>query len=217
MAESLTPIERRVYHYLLDFLAENTYQPSVREIGRRFRIKSTKTVADVLQSLEQKGYIERHGARSRGVRLIGFSSVGRTQPVPLYRTVNATEPRLSPENCVRHIAMDRSFVPADDAFFLRADDHGMMDRGIHVGDLVLVNPSARAREGDAVAARVGTRCMVRTLSHRGAHLALVPASSDQPELLVGPADDFEVLGVVAAVLRPFHDHAEEGDGGPPVS
>ena len=38
MAEPLTPTERRVYHYLLDFLSENTYQPSIREIGKRFRI-----------------------------------------------------------------------------------------------------------------------------------------------------------------------------------
>src|SRR3569832_180709 len=57
MAEPLTPIERKVYHYLLDFLAENTYQPSIREIGKRFRIKSTKTVSDILQSLAEKGYI----------------------------------------------------------------------------------------------------------------------------------------------------------------
>lgn len=207
--DSLTPLERRVYHYLLDFLAENTYQPSVREIGRRFRIRSTKTVADLLRSLARKGYIERQGARSRGVRLIGFSSIGRTQPVPLYRTVNAGEPRLTDANRVRFIAMDRAFVPTDDAFFLRAGDPGMVNRGIHAGDLVLVNPSARAREGDAVAARVGDMCLVRTLSHRGAHLALTPASADAPELLLGPSDDFEVLGVVAAVLRPFHDQTEE--------
>ena len=89
MSELLSPLERRVYHYLLDFLAENTYQPSVREIGRRFKIKSTKTVAELLQSLAEKGYIEREGARSRGVRIVGFSSIGHTQPVPLYSRVNA--------------------------------------------------------------------------------------------------------------------------------
>ena len=44
MPEQLSTTERRVYHYLLDFLGEHTYQPSIREIGKRFRIKSTKTV-----------------------------------------------------------------------------------------------------------------------------------------------------------------------------
>ena len=76
MTQPLTPTERRVYHYLIDFLAENTYQPSVREIGKKFRIKSTKTVSDLLHSLAVKGYIERDPSRSRGVRLLGFAGTG---------------------------------------------------------------------------------------------------------------------------------------------
>jgi repressor LexA len=208
MPEPLTPLERRVYHYLIDFLAENTYQPSVRDIGRHFRIKSTKSVAEILRSLEIKGYIERNGARSRGVRIIGFSSIGQTQPVPLYAAVNSAGPRLTDGNRVRFIAMDRSFVPSDDAFFLRVGDQAMAARGIQHGDLVLVNPSVRARDTDAVAVRVGDQCLVRSLSHRGMHVALTTASADEPEWIVGPNDDFEVLGVVAAVLRPFHDEPE---------
>src|SRR5881397_2346323 len=69
MAEPLTQLERRVYHYMIDFLAENTYQPSIREIAKKFRIKSTKTVSDLLASLSQKGFIERDQSRSRGVRI----------------------------------------------------------------------------------------------------------------------------------------------------
>jgi repressor LexA len=215
MPDSLTPLERRVYHYLLDFLAENTYQPSVRDIGRRFRIKSTKSVADVLQALAKKGYIERDGTRSRGVRLIGFSSIGGTQPVPLFSRVNAGEPRLSAENRVRFIAMDRAFVPADDAYFLRVEDDGMVDRGIHRGDLVLVNPAVRARENDAIAVRIGGQCRIRLLAHRGAQLVFIPAGGEERELVVGPEDDFEVLGVIATVVRPLQEELSvnaNGDG-----
>lgn len=217
MPDTLTPLERRVYHYLLDFLAENTYQPSVRDICRRFGIRSTKTVTDVLRALEEKGYIERDGGRSRGVRLLGFSSIGQMQPVPLYARVNAGEPRFSDQLRVRFIALDRMFVPADDAFFLRVDDDAMADRGIFRGDLVLVNPSARARDGDSIVVRLGERCIVRVLGHRGAHLALTPAATDEREIVVGPEDDFEVLGVVATVLRSLPDGASAGNGhGAPI-
>ena len=51
MPEPLTKIERRILNYLVDYLKENTYQPSIREIGKRFGIKSTKTVSEHLQSL----------------------------------------------------------------------------------------------------------------------------------------------------------------------
>ena len=206
MTEELTELERRVYHYLIDFLAENTYQPSVREIGRRFRIKSTKSVVEILQSLAMKGYITREAGRSRGVRLTGFSSIGQTQPVPLYARLNSSEPILADDNRERFIAMDRTYVPSDDAFFIRIDDDAMVERGIQRADLVLVNPAARAHDGDAVVARIGEQVIVRLLSRRGAQLALTSPASTPHELVVGPADDFAIVGTVAAVIRPFHEN-----------
>src|SRR6266566_423938 len=98
MAEALTQLEGSVYKYLLDFTAEHTYQPSIRDIGKQFQIKSTKTVSDLLQSLARKGYIERDPARSRGVRLLGFTGGGKTKPVPYYGKIHAGEPSLLPEH-----------------------------------------------------------------------------------------------------------------------
>jgi repressor LexA len=211
MPESLTTIERRVYNYLLDFLGENTYQPSIREIGKRFRIKSTKTVSDILQSLANKGYIERDPARSRGVRLLGYSTVGRMQPVPFYGKIAAGEPMLIPENRERFIMLDRAFVPSEDCFFLRVAGDSMVGRGIFDRDFVLVNPSARANDGDIIAARVGSEATVKTLQHRGATIVLEPANAEEREVVISPQDDFAVMGVVVAVFRPFHDAEESLD------
>ena len=72
MSEPLSKMERRILDYLVDYLKRNTYQPSIREIGRRFGIKSTKTVSEYLQSLADKGFIEREASRSRGVRIVGL-------------------------------------------------------------------------------------------------------------------------------------------------
>ncbi len=79
----------------------------------------------------------------------------------------------------------------------------MVDRGIQRGDLVLVNPAARAHDAEAVAARVGEHVLVRLLSHRGAQLVLTPAAPDEREVILGPMDDFAIAGTVAAVLRPL--------------
>ena len=212
MPDQLSTMERRVYHYLLDFLGEHTYQPSIREIGKRFRIKSTKTVSDILHALAEKGYIERDPARSRGVRLLGYSTVGRMQPVPFYGKIAAGEPMLIPENRERFITLDRAFVPSEDCFFLRVSGDSMIGRGIFDKDFVLVNPSARASDGDMIAARIGPDATVKTLQHRGATIVLEPANPDEREITISPNDDFAVLGTIAAVFRPFHDQAEESDG-----
>jgi repressor LexA len=203
MTEPLTPLERRVYHYLIDFLAENTYQPSIREIAKRFRIKSTKTVSDLLGSLSQKGFIQRDQSRSRGVRIVGYAGQAGTQPIPYYGRVHAGEPALLPDHRVGHITMDRRFLPADDVFFLRIKGESMIGRGIFDADYVMVSPSTRAKDGDIVAARLGDEATIKTLTHRGATVVLVPANDAERSIDVGPGDDFAVLGVVCGVFRPF--------------
>ena len=205
MTEPLNQLETRVYHYMIDFLAENTYQPSIREIARRFHIKSTKTVSDLLHSLESKGYIQRDESRSRGVRLLGFAAAGHTQPVPFYGKVHAGEPSVLPEHRKYFITIDRRFVPSEDVFFVKIKGDSMIGRGILDGDFVMVSPSARAKDGDMIAARIGEEATVKTLTHRGVTIVLEPANSSERAIEVGPKSDFSVLGVVCGVFRPFYE------------
>jgi len=203
MPEPLTQLEQRVYHYLIDFLAANTYQPSIREIARKFQIKSTKTVSDLLHSLEAKGYIERDESRSRGVRLLGFAAAGFTQPIPYYGRIHAGEPALKPEYRKGFITMDRRFVPGEDAFFLKIRGDSMVGRGILDGDYVMLSPSAHPKDGDIVGARLGEEATVKTMRHDGSTIVLEPANDGERSIEVGPDDDFAVLGVVCGVFRPF--------------
>ena len=206
MPEPLTPIEQRVYHYLLDFLCDNTYQPSVREIGKQFHIKSTKTVSELLQSLAEKGYIERDPARSRGVRLLGFAGAINTQPVPYYGKVNSAEPALTPENREGFITVDRRFLPSNDTFMLRAKGEAMVGRGINDGDYLLINPSAKPAERDMVAVRMGADATIRTYTRKNGSVVLQPANISEKDIVLEPGADFHVLGIVCGVFRPFCDN-----------
>ncbi|MGQ0650360.1 MAG: transcriptional repressor LexA [Gemmatimonadaceae bacterium] len=201
MSDPLTPIERKVYHYLLDFLSEHSYQPSVREIGKRLRIPSTKTVAELLQALEDKGYVEREPGRSRGVKIVGVSGIGGVQPVPLYARVNAVQPYLTSENRERFVQMDRALLPTDDVYFLRVVGNDMAHRSVLDGDWALVSPSTRAHDGDLVASRIGPHVSVRVVAHLGAVLSLSTGVPGEKESFLGPTDDFAVLGVVVGVVR----------------
>jgi repressor LexA len=202
--EPLNQLERRVYQYMIDFLAENTYQPSIREIAKKFRIKSTKTVSDLLHSLSSKGYIERDQSRSRGVRILGFAAAGHTQPVPCFDRVASTGAPLPTENRTGYITFDRRFLPSEDTFLIRVPDSDAEGRAILVGDYVMVSGSARAKDGDTVAVRVGGRALIRTLTHRGMNLVLEGTGTAQP-IELGPRDDFTILGVVCGVFRPMYD------------
>ena len=204
MSEQLTRLESSVYQYLLDFTAEHTYQPSIRDIGKQFEIKSTKTVSDLLQSLARKGYIERDPSRSRGVKLLGFAGAAQSTPVPYYGRIHAGEPALLPEHREGYITMDRRFLPSDSVFFLKVKGESMVGRAIESGDFVMVDPTARAKDGDMIAARIGDEATIKTLTHEGTAVVLKPANPADREIAISPRDNFSVLGVVCGVFRPFN-------------
>jgi repressor LexA len=196
MRAPLTPFEQQVYHFLLDFLSDHTFQPSVREIARHFRIPSTKSVADLLASLERKGYVEREPGRSRGVELLGFAGGAGTVPVPvMHMDVAKAEPQAED-----HVTLDRRLVPSDDVFLVRATREPAPAHGLRIGDLLLVHPSARAKDGDVVVVRLGREVIVGAMQRQGAAVFLdAPLAGARGQLT--PADDYAVLGVLVGVIR----------------
>lgn len=198
MSDALTPTEEKVYQYLIEFLAANSYQPSIREIGRQFDIKSTKTVSDVLGSLARKGYIQRNQARSRGLRILGGHAVGATRSIAYYERLSPIGPALTAELRADAIVIDRRFAPSDSVFFVRVADDGMVTCGIRRDDTVLVNPDFAALDGDLVAVRSGHAAVVRTYEQRGTPVSLDRGAGRTD---ADAADEPLVLGVVCGVFR----------------
>mgnify|MGYP002777810084 CR=1 FL=1 len=205
MTEPLTPTERKVYQYLIDFLAENTYQPSIREIGKKFRIKSTKTVSDLLHALTAKGYIQRDPSRSRGVRILAHQGPGSVQTLRLYQPAAGVAFGAAGAEAPTEVRFDRRFVASDDTFVVRADGSAMAARGILDGDYVLVSPTVAPRDGDLVAVRVGGEVVVRTVERRVDGVILRAADPTVGDIAVRPTDDHAVLGAVTGVFRALVD------------
>lgn len=207
MAEPLTKIERRILDYLVDYLRKNTYQPSIREIGKRFGIKSTKTVSEYLQALADKGYIEREASRSRGVRILGLSLAGHPDvvSVPFYGRIAAGEPALVEEHVASEFRIDPKLIGSSDAFFLEVMGESMEEMGILDGDLVLVEPTSQEDidEGEIVAARVDGEATVKRYFHHGENVVLEPANVQFAPILVDECEDFAILGRVSGLFRRF--------------
>ena len=168
----------------------------MREIARHFRIPSTRTVTDLLRSLETKGYVQRTAGRSRGVILKGFAGGAGTQPVPIVRF--ARDGRMITEG---HLTLDRSFLPSDEALLVHASGEDAPAHAVREGDLLLVHPGARAGEDAPIVVRVGISILVRVVQHRGATLVLKAPSTLSRDLVLGPDEGFRVLGPLAGVIR----------------
>lgn len=203
----LTPVERKILHFLIDHLATHSYQPSIREIARHFRIPSTRTVTDLLSSLATKGYVRRAPGRSRGVVIEGFTGGAGTQPVPVLR-FTADRSTVIDE----HVTLDRSLLASDDCFLVRANAEDAPRHAVREGDLLLVIPTARVAEENPVVARVGQHVLVRTLVRRGAYLLLLAPAPGMQDLELGDGDDFKILGPLGLVLRMTAPRPDDADG-----
>ncbi len=205
MPEPLSKIERRILNYLVDYLKENTYQPSIREIGKRFGIKSTKTVSEHLQALADKGHIERDASRSRGVKILGMNLAPQVVSLPVYGKIAAGRPALQRDDVSDVFDLDRRLVASADAFFLKVKGDSMEGMGVRDGDLVIVEPveEGEVQNGDVVAARIDGDSTVKRYFANGGKVVLEPANPNYAPILVHEHNDFTVLGRVTGLVRHF--------------
>lgn len=185
MQKPLTSLERRILDYIVEYLRRNTYQPSIREIGSRFGIKSTKTVSEYLQALADKGWIERDSSRSRGVRVIGLDMHPST----------VTVPNIESNAAVANLELDRRIAGGAGAFMLSVSADATAPDGIREGDLVLVEPvqPSEIEEGDLVVVRSGVGARVRRAVRHGQKLLFEPGAEE-----VSPA---QISGRATSVVR----------------
>ena len=59
-----------IYEYIKEFLAENKYSPSMREITTAVGLKSVSTVQGHLDRLRDKGYIDFINSSPRTLQII---------------------------------------------------------------------------------------------------------------------------------------------------
>lgn len=164
MPTPLTALERRILDYLVEYLRKNTYQPSIREIGQRFGIRSTKTVSEYLQSLADKGWVERDPARSRGVRLIGLEMSPQTVTVPRY----SNSAGRNPDEVSESFELDRSLAGASGVFCIRMVGDALVRDGVLDGDLLIIEPvgADQLQAGDLIYLRAGAEPIVRRYAGR---------------------------------------------------
>lgn len=197
MPKPLNELERRVLDYIVEYLRHNTYQPSIREIGREFSIKSTKTVSELLHSLAVKGWIERDPSRSRGVRLLGVEMRARTVSVPVYESPDTPLPSS-------HLELDRKLIAANGAYLVPMTGNHLVEAGIRPGDLLLVEPAEASAldPGDIAMVSMGGGTVARHCTSGPGGPVLEPAHTGDAALAVNaPGAAAAVQGRVSSVIR----------------
>jgi len=207
--QPLNEIEGKILEFMVQYLRANTYQPSIREIGERFGIKSTKTVSEHLQALADKGFLERDPSRSRGVKILGMDLTTETVQVPCFREMPDRRAAAGGTEAESTLALDRRLAGERGSFFVRAGAGDLAVVGVNEGDYVLVEPASLAEmaDGTIVVAHIGTGSWYHRLLRNGSSVQLAPLRTGGEATSVEDVDSVLMVGRVTAFFRVMDDSA----------
>jgi repressor LexA len=202
--KQVTDRQKEVLSFIADFTGENSYPPTVREIGDHFGI-SLRAVQDHISALQKKGYLSLCQKRSRSIRILiddrkkeNLPYVGR---VPLLGTVAAGKPLLCEENLDGYITLTEPFVRPDKTYFaLRVRGTSMIGAGILEGDLAVVEQSSTAVDGQIVVAVLDDAITLKRYYKEATRVRLQPENSAFQAIY---CQDVRIVGTLSNILRTY--------------
>lgn len=201
MKNIITERQREIYEFISTTIATRGIPPSMREIGKKFGIRSTNGVEGHLAALDRQGLITRERGKSRSIALPGSIHSGAT--IPRLGRVAAGMPVLSPENREGELVVDLSLFSlrnAHDIFALNVKGDSMIEAHIMDGDTVLVRAQPTAQTGDIVVALVSGEATVKRFFLEKSRIRLQPENKTLKPIYVDQ-EDLSIAGKVVGVIR----------------
>jgi repressor LexA len=207
---ALTRRQKEVVDFIAQFVDENGFSPSFEEIAQALKLASLATVHKHISALQTKNYLTRGHNQSRSVDIAPKYLVERQRmrkqqslEVPLLGRIAAGQPV---ESVAERATLSFSdFLGHSDTYALEVRGDSMIEDHICDGDMILVERSNEAHDGDIVVALVGgsETTLKRLYREPGNRLRLQPANSRMKPIYV-KADDVQIQGRLLAVLRKYY-------------
>ena len=190
----VTENEKMVFEFIKDRIEEG-YPPTVREICAEFGFKSTSTAHRYINNLTAKGLLEKGNNQNRAIRLTG----GNGMKIPLVGTVTAGIPITAIEEITDYISFQPARHYSDPLFALKVRGESMINAAILDGDMVVIEQTPYAENGDIVCALVDNEsATIKTFYKEDGHYRLQPENDTMDPIIV---DEVKILGKVVGVVR----------------
>jgi repressor LexA len=198
--EPLTKRQAQILAYITDYIGENNYAPSYREIGQHFGLSSTATIAEHIDSLKQKGYLSHEENLARSIQVNpALSTESEYFSIPLLGAIAAGRP-------IEAIATNETIdIPRDmmgnNIYALRVRGESMIEDGILSGDYVIIEQSRIAKNGDIVVALIDNDSVtLKRFYKEKDYIRLQPANSSMNPIFLKKV---AIQGKVKGLIRKF--------------
>jgi repressor LexA len=196
----LTDGQKNVLDFIQREQREKGITPSTREIQNHFGFASQTSVMQYLAALERKGFLDRHPRKARA--LITPAMKVRITDIPIYGQIPAGMSSLTEQSIEGHVSLDAysaNVTKNRGRFALRVRGDSMIDAHILDGDIVILEDSKEAHDGDIVAALIdGETTLKRYVVERGRPY-LKAENPGYPDLIA--ARELKIQGVMVSLIR----------------
>ncbi|MFP5466490.1 MAG: transcriptional repressor LexA [Gammaproteobacteria bacterium] len=211
----LTARQQQILELIQSAIARTGAPPTRAEIASELGFKSANAAEEHLQALARKGVIELVSGTSRGIRLrsedLRSINAGRARQLalpglaqlalPLIGRVAAGSPILAQEHVDQTYHVESSLFVRQPDYLLRVRGMSMRDAGIMDGDLLAVQSTRDARNGQIVVARLGEDVTVKRFMRHPDHIELIAENPDFRNIVVSPQEPFEIEGLAVGLIR----------------
>jgi len=197
--EKISKKQQQIFDFIKSFIDETGTPPSVREIGSAVNLKSPSTVQYHINALIEAGYIEKGDANMK--RTIRIAQKGSsTYHVPLLGTVTAGNPILAVESIEDYIPVSVN-AKGKELFALKVRGDSMINANICDGDIVIVERTPLAENGDIVVALLEDEATVKRFYKEDGHFRLQPENDNYAPII---ANELAILGKVKSLIRNYY-------------
>ena len=199
--ENLTPVQKELYDWLVQYINTNKHSPSIREMMKAMKLRSPAPIQSRLEKMRNKGYIDWTEGQARTLRILKPHGEG----IPLLGRITAgglVEPFRDEQEKIDF----GSVLNLPNYYVLEVVGDSMIDDYITEGDYVVMQPITsieEANNGDIVAARVdGHGTTLKRIYFSPSKITLKASNSQYAPIEVLP-EQIQVQGMLIAVCR-FH-------------
>lgn len=198
----------KMMEVIKDYINENGYPPSMRDIKKAMDFKSISTVSYYLDKAQEEGLLKKGTKRNRALEIVGaktsYQEEEEQKPnlvrIPVLGTITAGFPVLAVQTCEEYFMVSPNLFKGEDLFMLNVSGESMINAGIYDGDKVVIRKQSTATNGEIVAAMLDGMATVKRFYKENGRFRLQPENDTMSPIYT---DDVIVLGKVIGLVRKF--------------
>lgn len=196
---ALTKKQKEVLDYITEYVRENGYSPTQKEIQDHFGFKSLGSVQDYIKYLTNGGHLVNDSHSVRG--LMPATVQQNTEDIPLLGSIAAGIPIEAIEN-TDTISVPTSMLGRGRHYALRVKGQSMIEEGILDGDVAIIRHVTQADNGQIVVAVIDNETTLKKYFKKAKQIELHPANSTMKPIIVKDRE-CEIRGLLVGLIRTY--------------